>query len=530
MDKFTKFGPMAALSRLWSELTTPQRVVVGAFVGVSVIVVAVVASVATKPKMATLYSDLETEDAASIVERLEEQHVDYSVEDEGKTIKVDQTEVDEVRMAMAMEGLPAGSGVGFEIFDNSSFGLTQFTEKLNYQRALQGELTRTISKINSVLDARVHLAIPEDKVFASEQQPATASVVLRLREKAPLTDEQVAGIVHLVASAVEGLKPKNVTIIDTKGNVLSEGFTDGDAPMGLLTNKQSKMKTEYENKIAQEVQSMLARIVGPEGAVVRVNADMDFDKKSWTSQSYEPTGTSDSKPKGVVIAEEIHEESYEGGVVPPGGIPENTGAEGGTPDDKYRRVQSTAQYGVTKKIEETVAAPGGVKRLSVAVLINDKIPAKSMPKIREAVAAASGIDTSRGDQITVQRIEFDDLAKKKAASEMVAAKKYAMIERLVKNGAAVLLVIVFLLFLRKVFKGIKVEQPQSEEDFVPEMPEEEIITQESTEVPEVPKTLQETMAEMEPTVVPTQDDIPAEITHAQPEDIARLVRNWLNEA
>jgi len=189
--------------------------------------------------MAVLFSGLAQEDAGAIVQKLSEQKVPYQLSADGTTIEVPQNKVDDMRLQLATQGLPQGGSVGFELFDKSNCGMTEFSEKVTYQRAITGTLTRTLCHLAPVMDAKVLLSMPEQKLYASDQEPAKASVVLKLRRGMPLSDEQVGGVVHLVSSAVEGLTRTNVTVLDTDGNVLSEG--PGSQGGGLMTANPSKM-------------------------------------------------------------------------------------------------------------------------------------------------------------------------------------------------------------------------------------------------------------------------------------------------
>ena len=450
MDSLTKSGPLAVLIKLWEQLTPAQRVVVTAFAALSVALVIFIASAATKPRMAVLFSGLASEDAGAIVQKLSEQKVPYVISADGSTVEVPENKVYDMRLQLATQGLPQGGSVGFEIFDKSSFGMTEFAEKLNYQRAIAGELQRTIGQLAPVMSARVHIAIPETQVYESDQEPATASVVLKLRRGMPLGDEQIGGIVHLVSSAVQGMKANNVTVIDSEGNVLSEGPTTSGG--GLMSSNQTKLKKQYESELGQSLQSMLAKTLGADKAVVRVSADLSFDQKQMKSESYEPAQASTGEPRGVLVTEQKTTEAYNGSSVPSGVA---GGRAGGGPSDKYDRSESTAQYGVTKRIEETVSAPGQVSRLSVAVLLDEKVEITKLEAIRQTVAAAAGIDEKRGDQVTVQRIAFDTKAAKAAEAEAAGMAKRDMFTSIGKNVGGVVLLLVFLFFLKGMLKGIK---------------------------------------------------------------------------
>ncbi|MDH7602694.1 MAG: flagellar basal-body MS-ring/collar protein FliF [Armatimonadota bacterium] len=537
MNQLSKLGPFAALSKLWGELSPPQRLVVAAFSAVSLASLVLIGVVASKPRMSVLFSGLTSEDAGAIVQKLTEQKIPYRLSADGSTIEVPANKVYDVRLQLATQGLPQGGTVGFELFDKSNFGMTEFAERLNYQRAIQGELQRTIKQLAPVIDARVHVALPEEKLYASEQEPVTASVVLRLRRGTPLTDEQVGGIVHLVASAVEGLKPSNVTVVDTDGNVLSEPLAGGSSGGQLLTAAQTKMKRQYESELAANLQSMLARIVGPDKVVVRVSAELSFDQKETKSEIYEParsdtggpTGTGASAAEGVLVSQETRTETYSGSVQPPPNLPARSGARPAGTGDNYTRKETTAQYQVTKRIEQTISAPGQVRRLSVAVLVDDKVEPAKVPAIEQAVAAAAGIDTARGDQITVQRVRFDTSLDKARQKEMASASRAELISALAKNVGAILLLAAFLVVLRSIVKQIRIQVPEAT----------------SLDLARLDRAPQETRTEASPVrqeaaqvaqqlsesgVSPTGfDGLPPEIAQSKPEDLARLVRSWMSE-
>lgn len=349
MDQLKNLGPFAALGRLWDQLNSSQRVVVAAFAAVSVVAMVVIGMVASKPRMAVLFSRLEPEDAGAICQKLSEQKVPYELSADSSTVEVPANQVDDLRLSMTSQGLPQGGTVGFEIFDKANFGMTEFGERLSYLRAIQGELTRTIEHLAPVVKARVHISMPQESIYTTEQEPTKASVELRLRRGTPLSDEQVGGVVHLVSSAVEGLKPENVTVVDDQGSVLSQA---GDYGAGgqLLSANQTKIKRQYETEMARNLESMLSRILGPGKAVVRVSADMNFDQKQETSETYQPAEP--GKQSGILSSEERTVEEYSGSTVP-----SNVASRPGSPSDKYSRTESTTQYEVARSKVETVARP-----------------------------------------------------------------------------------------------------------------------------------------------------------------------------
>lgn len=537
MDQLMKLGPFAALSKLWTDLSSAQRAVVVAFIALAIVVGTFTAIMASKPRMAVLFSGLESEDAGAIAQKLNDEKIPYELSGGGGTISVPADKVYDVQMKMAVLGLPQGGSAGFELFDKSTFGMTEFTEKLNYQRALQGELARTICQLRPVMSARVHITIPQDKVFESEQQPAKASIALKLRRGTPLTDEQVGGVVHLVASAVEGLKPQDVEVIDQDGNVLSESMASAAGTGGMLNSNQTKLKRQYENEVAQSLQSMLARIVGPEKAVVRVSADMIFDQKQMKSETYEPAAAGQTAttaqggatpttatPAGVMLSQETSSEDYKGNVIPPA-VLGNTARSATSAGDNYNRSTTTAQYQVSKKVEETVFAPGTLKRLSVAVLVDKSVTSSQVASIRNAVTAAAGIDRTRGDQVEVQAVAFDTSTQKEVEKEMAASSRNDLISTVAKNAGAIVLLVGFLVLLRSIVTSIKVQAPSS--PALVQMREPEIAPIPAPTYASTPQVAQPVEQQARQTTAPTAADLPPEVSQSSPEELAELVKSWM---
>lgn len=530
MDQLMKLGPFAALSKLWTDLSSAQRAVVVAFIALAVVVGTFTAIMASKPRMAVLFSGLESEDAGAIAQKLNDEKIPYELAGNG-TISVPADKVYDVQMKMAVQGLPQGGSAGFELFDKSTFGMTEFTEKLNYQRALQGELARTICQLRPVMSARVHITIPQNRVFESEQQPSKASIALKLRRGTPLTDEQVGGIVHLVASAVEGLKPQDVEVIDQEGNVLSESMASVAGSGGMLNSNQTKLKHQYENDVAQNLQSMLARIVGPDKAVVRVSADMIFDQKQMKSETYQPTAASQTSaatqqtPAGVMLSQETSSEDYKGNVTPPAIL--GNSARNAASGDNYNRSTTTAQYQVSKTIEETIYAPGTLKRLSVAVLVDKSVTSSQVVSIRNAVTAAAGIDQKRGDLVEVQAVAFDTSTQKQVEKEMAASSRNDLISTVAKNAGAIVLLIGFLVLLRSIVTSIKVQAPSSPSPI--QMREMERASAPAPTQAPAPQAVQQVEQQVRQASANVPNDLPPEVSQSSPEELARLVRSWMTD-
>ncbi|MEN6370675.1 MAG: flagellar basal-body MS-ring/collar protein FliF [Armatimonadota bacterium] len=523
MDQLTKLGPMQAIAKFWGGLSNTQRFMAVVFISTSVVLLLVVSIVATRPSYEVLFSGLEAADAGTIVSKLQESKIPYEID--GSTIKVPEKNVHELRMQLASEGLPKGGTVGFELFDKNNLGMTEFTQKLNYQRALQGELSRTIDEIDNVTQSRVHVVIPEENVFADDKKQPTASVILKLRPGSRLSPDQVSGIVRLVSSAVEGLTPDHVTIVDTDGNMLSEPVDSSTGLDPRMSSSQLRMKGEYEQQVRQDIQSMLERVLGPNKAVVRVNAKINFDRKEKNSELYEPVETN----KGVLESEDRMEESYNGSGSAPGGVVGVRPAINGTASSTvttggngYQRIQSNAKYEVSKTTEHVITAPGQLEKISVAVMVDGKVDAGKVQSIRNAVSTAAGIDPQRGDKVTVESIAFDDSAAKQQAKEMAAEESKSNYLSIGKTVGGVLLLFAFLFFLKGMLKQIRVQVPES-------------VTVTEVSPDEVPEVLQgysatpEMMADVAAVGGSSQPVGAGSTAKPSAEDVAKALRAWMSE-
>ena len=382
--------------------------------------IAIFALIITQARVADyrmLYANLASNDASSVIDWLKDQKIPYRIEDGGRAIHIPADKVYEARLNLAGAGLPQGGGVGFEIFDKQSFGMTDFTQKINYQRALQGELSRTISSLAPVEGARVMLALPAKRLFKDQQKEATASVILKLAPGRQLSDSQVQGIIHLVAGSIEGLAAENINVIDSNGNVMSKkraGESSGLMSPGMLDFQQA-----IERRLEERAQSLLDQALGSNNSQARVTADLDFSQVEKLEEIYDPKGT-------VPRSEQISEEKSGGEGV--GGIP---GAEtnlGGANSVMMAAVPSsstteTINYEVSKVVNKVVSPVGTIKKLSVAVLVADRyVPPReegqegtSVPRteeelntIKNMITSALGLDETRGDKIEVVSMPFED--------------------------------------------------------------------------------------------------------------------------
>jgi len=410
----------------FSQFTISQRMIILVALAGSIAGLVAVGLWTQQPDMQVLFSNLAPDDAGAIVDKLKDAKVPYETSGGGTTILVPSAQVHDMRLQLAGQGLPHGGGVGFEIFDRSTLGMSEFVQKLNYRRALQGELARTIAQMPEVERARVHLAMPERRLFAAEQDRARASVVLSLRGSQTLGKAQVQGIIHLVSSSVEGLQARDVTVVDGHGQLLSNSSTDETAG---LTGSQLEYQRTVEKDIEGRIQSMLERIVGVNKAVVRVSSLLDFRKVETTEERFDPNGQ-------VVRSEQRGQEKASGVNGTSGGVP---GVESNVPpgsDVEATRTSSTSNqtknetvnYEISRTVSRIVEPIGTVKQLSVAVLVDGtyeaakaaegekpvaEAPKKYIPRtdeemkrIEEIVKKAMGYSTDRQDQVEVVNIQF----------------------------------------------------------------------------------------------------------------------------
>lgn len=402
----------AQLANVWQGMSTAQKMGLGALITAALTALIFFMAWAQTPDYSTAFTDVEAEDGAAIVDYLKENNISYELANNGATIRVPANQVHEIRLALAGQGLPGKGSVGYELFDTASFGMTDFTQQVNYQRALEGELARTISTLNSVKAARVHVVIPQPTLFTEDKQDTTASVVIDMETGQQLNKEQVRAVSHLVASAVEGLDEANLTIIDLNGNVLSAG-TDTDMGLAAMSANQIETQRNLEQDMTVRIETMLENVLGPNMAVVRVAADMDWDQVETQNETYLPT-----EEGSVLRSSRYITETYAGEDSAVGGIP---GASSNIPDaapsyettitdtngSGYQLVDLTSNYEVSRSTSHIVSATGEVKRLSVSVLVNNITNTTVISAIHEATIAAAGLDTENGDILTVSSIPFE---------------------------------------------------------------------------------------------------------------------------
>ena len=406
----------AYLERIWrgvGALPGPRKM------ALAIVAVLIMASIMTfvyftnQEDYRVLFSNLTGVDAAAIVTKLKERKIPYQISPSGETISVPSAQVSELRLELAAAGIPQGGGIGFEIFDNKVFGATEFEQQMNYRRALQGELSRTINSLDEIQQCRVHIVLPKESLFIEQQKKPTASVTLKLKTGRKLKESQIDGIGHLVASSVEGLSADEVMIVDSQGNILSR--RQGDSKNARLSSSQIEHQRNIEKEMGNQIQTMLESVVGKGKAVVRVNAELDFRLMEKTEETYDP--------ESPVVRSTQKQLDKAIGPAPPSKIGAlvvagKTESSGSGPEKE--KTEETVNYEINKTVSKTVMPTGEIKKISIAVLVdgiypkNDKgaatyqeRPKKELDSFEDLVRKSAGFNAQRGDQVVVSSMPFN---------------------------------------------------------------------------------------------------------------------------
>lgn len=466
----TPLKPLEWLNRLRANPRIPLIVAGAAAVA---IVVAMVLW-AKAPDYRTLFSNLSDQDGGAIVTQLTQMNVPYRFTEGSGAIEVPADKVHELRLRLAQQGLPKGGAVGFELLDQEKFGISQFSEQVNYQRALEGELARTIETLGPVKRARVHLAMPKPSLFVREQKSPSASVTVNLEPGRALDEGQISAVTHLVSSAVAGLPPGNVTLVDQAGHLLTQSNTSSRD----LNDAQLKYASDVEGRVQRRIESILSPIVGNGNVHAQVTAQLDFANKEQTEEQYSPNGDESQavlRSRQLNVSEQI-------GSGAPGGVPgalsnqpapANT-APINTPPANQQNAQAaqtannantgprstqrneTSNYEVDRTIRHTKMNVGDVQRLSVAVVVNYKtlpdgkplpLTADQMKQIEDLTREAMGFSDKRGDTLNVVNSPFT--ATDDAGGELPFWQQQSFIEQLMVAGRWLLVLLVAWILWRK---------------------------------------------------------------------------------
>lgn len=498
---------LVQLRLIWEKLNGTQKVVLVSTIAVVLAgMMAIIAWPAgegggDKGKYSTLFVNLEPGDAGKVTEALKAQKIDYQLANDGHTITVAKEQLYEARMEMARQGLPENGGQGYEIFDKVQIGMTDFVQNLNYKRALEGELSRTIESLQEVDKVRVHVTIPKPSLFTEKKEETTASVILKLKPGKDLTQAQIRGITHLVASSVEGLKARQVTVLDVHGAMLTAGFADN--AVAEQTDHNLSLQHNVERNLEQKVEDIFQGLLGPGKARVKVAAELDFSQVQKTVESYDPNTK--------VIRSQQRDE----------------GTVKGSPQAQLEQKEgSITNFEFDKTIAQIVGSPGTLMRLSVAVALDGtyKVDPKTqertyVPRAQEdidkfaaLVKNAVGYRPGTKDEVYVTNVQFDTEYLVDEMREMKRMEKNEWVEVLKKYGVLVLTLLFGLWFFRGLIQNLASAMN-------PPMPKYAGINLEPEEE-KVPENVQK------------QKDILEKVefmTRTEPINIANLIKTWLHE-
>jgi flagellar M-ring protein FliF len=457
MDNFQDF--LGQLGDRFNELSQGKKVAALSLVALALASLLVMSLWMKAPDFQLLYSNLSQEDAGAIVEKLKNQKIPYEISNGGRTIRVASDMIHETRLQLAAEGLPEGSDVGLEIFEDAPLGMTDFIQKINFQRALQGELTRTIKTLDAVAQVRVHLVIPKDNLFRKQKPKGKASITLKLKSGKSLSEGQIQGIVHLVSASVGTIEASDVVIVDVNGNLLSGGKEPTEGAMMSTSNFKHKLRVQKE--LQAKVIKMLEDALGSGKVIAKISTDLDFEQMERTEEIFDP----DSQ---VVRSEnQISESSV--GATPPGGIPgvqalvppgEDAGSGTGQAAQRNKS-NAVFNYEINKEVRRISKPVGEVTKISVAVMIDgtmagDPVEYKprtpeEMAKYLQMVQSAVGYDAERGDVVQVENIQFDHSQLDKEKAEIESAEQ---IDLAMEVGKLVVGLIFLIMFFTRVIRPI----------------------------------------------------------------------------
>ncbi|MCX6400739.1 MAG: flagellar basal-body MS-ring/collar protein FliF [Propionibacteriales bacterium] len=511
----------------FASFTAGQKVV--AVVGTAALLIAafMVFRWVSAPSYSPLYSNLSGEDASAVIEELDASGIPYEISGGGGTISVPRADVYGTRITLSGKGLPSSSDAGYSLLDDQSLSTSESQEQTNFKRAMEGELSKTIEAIDGVDTAVVHLALPEKQVFSDEQDPATASVLVDTSAGKTLDDEQVQAVVHLIASSIDGLEPKKVTVADATGKVLTSDSTDSGSG---AASARAKEVEAFEQSMQDKIQVALDRVVGVGNSTTTVTADLDFDKSTTKSRKF-------SAATGVPpLSESTTSETYNGagsptdgagGVVGPDGQMDPSAAEDGA-DSNYENKSETKDNAVDETVEERVTAPGAVNKLHAGVILDATAAAAIQPEvIKDIISSAIGINAARGDTIEVTALPFDRSADEAAAKEIAAAQKAdaaAAKNELLRNvgiGGGIALMVLLAWFQAR-------RRSRAREDATSYVVE-QLKLESAARMPQIDSPAMAALEVAEATEEDTLREDLIALVEKQPEDVASLLRGWLVE-
>ena len=428
---------------LWDGLEMPQKFGLLALSIVTIFAAAYFLMKSMEPDWAVLYSDLPETDVANIAESFKKNGQAYKVSDDKKTILVPSKDKDEMRIFVAENSLIDNQSPGFELLDDMQLGSTDFKNKLTKQRIFQGELTRSIEKINGIKSCRVQLADPERSIFEDKDEAPTASVMLILENGYRLKASQVKAIKNLVAYAVPRMTPDRVFITDQNGASLSD-------EAGKNNNDMETFKSNTEKQTSAKVTQVLEKIVGKGNVSVQVNTEIDFNSTKATIETYVPVGDDEDNKKGVLTSSQTEVETYEN----PNQAPVNANVN--ARNLNYAKEKNSVNYSVSKEVKQIVYAPGSIKRMTIAVAVNKVLTDKEKEELQNLVLSASGANYERGDVITVSSLQFEALAEEKQQQEALdkEIRTQATVNYITKDFGPLIVVLILGLAALFIIRGV----------------------------------------------------------------------------
>ncbi|MBN8543134.1 MAG: flagellar M-ring protein FliF [Alphaproteobacteria bacterium] len=408
-ESFRELGQIKIAALLGSAV-----ILIGFFIFISMRVAA--------PMMSPLFTNVPTDEGAKIIQELDKRGIPYELRAGGTQVMVPSDQVNKLRLVMAEQGIPSqGSVIGYEIFDKSdAMGTSNFVLNINQLRALEGELARTINDFESVEQARVHLVMPKRELFTRDTVEPTASVALKLRSSGGLTKSEIAAIRHLVATAVPGLKPQRITIVDSRGGLLAKGVDEKD-DANVLTEEAEDFRVAYEKRLGSTVEQLLEQSIGVGKVKAKVHADIDFDRTVRNLEKYDPEGQVARSVQSINENEKSNERSQDQTVSVSNNLPDANaaGGSGSNAESNRARTEETTNFEISKEVINSVKETGNVKRLSVAVLVDGIYTTNAegeqvyqprseeeLEKLRQLVNSAIGFEKSRGDEVQVVNMQF----------------------------------------------------------------------------------------------------------------------------
>lgn len=505
-----------------SRMTPSQVMMLFGVIAGSIVGIVLVVGWLNNINYSRLYSNLEESEASEVITYLNDKKIPFNITNGGKTIEIPSDDVYKTRIALAAEGLPRSGNIGYSIFDKNNLGMTDFLQNLNFRRALEGELTRTIMQLNEVQAARVHIVMPKERLFRQDQRETTASVVLKTKGSGTLTLQQINGITHLVASSVEGLKPGNISIIDYDGNLLSSGSKSD--PLAGLSSSQLEIRKQVEQYLENKAQTMMDDVLGLHKSVVRVTADLNFQQIEKTSETYDPNTPSIRSEERVKSSLTTSDKSSET-------------AESKQDDNNETTITN---YELNKTVEHLINAVGTVERLSIAVMVDGAYlqeensdgememiyqprSQEELDRLASIVKNSVGFNQQRNDQIEMVNIAFDrdNLEEDRKLLDKMYNQEFYM--EIAKKVGYVLLIAFLLLWFKKKSKKLftalaKITPPPRVRAPVETYTETVRTPEEKVEPIEIPE-------KREPRLV----DKMQETANEKPEEIAKVVRTMLVE-